>query len=69
MLDVILIPNRNVWRIERAERAAVLADATYFSALREALTSGPVVTSYSLAGVRRSIRTSSKASASLKRFV
>jgi phosphatidylserine/phosphatidylglycerophosphate/cardiolipin synthase-like enzyme len=36
-VDVILIPNRNVWRIERAERAAILSDATYFSALREAL--------------------------------
>jgi uncharacterized membrane protein YdjX (TVP38/TMEM64 family)/phosphatidylserine/phosphatidylglycerophosphate/cardiolipin synthase-like enzyme len=36
-VDVILTPNRNVWRIERAERAAILSDATYFSALREAL--------------------------------
>jgi phosphatidylserine/phosphatidylglycerophosphate/cardiolipin synthase-like enzyme/uncharacterized membrane protein YdjX (TVP38/TMEM64 family) len=35
---VILIPNRNVWRVERAERAAVLIDAaSYFGALREAL--------------------------------
>jgi phosphatidylserine/phosphatidylglycerophosphate/cardiolipin synthase-like enzyme/uncharacterized membrane protein YdjX (TVP38/TMEM64 family) len=36
-VDVVLIPHRNVWRIERAERAAFLADATYFSALRESL--------------------------------
>jgi phospholipase D1/2 len=35
---VILSPNRNCWRIERAKRAAVLADAaSYFGALREAL--------------------------------
>jgi phospholipase D1/2 len=35
---VILTPNRNVWRVERAERAAVLVDAgNYFGALREAL--------------------------------
>ena len=35
---VILTPNRNIWRLERAERAAVLIDAaSYFGALREAL--------------------------------
>jgi hypothetical protein len=35
---VILAPNRNCWRIERAERAAVLIDAAcYFGALRKAL--------------------------------
>ncbi len=34
---MILTPNRNVWRVERAERAAILSDASYFSALREAL--------------------------------
>jgi phospholipase D1/2 len=33
----IIVPNRNVWRIERASRVAVLADAaSYFQALREA---------------------------------
>jgi uncharacterized membrane protein YdjX (TVP38/TMEM64 family)/phosphatidylserine/phosphatidylglycerophosphate/cardiolipin synthase-like enzyme len=37
VVDVIFTPNRNVWRIERAERAAILTDATYFGALREAL--------------------------------
>ena len=31
-------PNRNVWRVERADRAAVLIDAgQYFGAVREAL--------------------------------
>jgi hypothetical protein len=35
---VILAPNRNIWRLERARRAAVLIDAAnYFGALREAL--------------------------------
>jgi phospholipase D1/2 len=35
---VILAPNRNCWRIERAGRAAVLIDAAcYFGALRKAL--------------------------------
>ena len=35
---MILAPNRNVWRIGRAERAAILIDgASYFGALREAL--------------------------------
>jgi phospholipase D1/2 len=35
---VILAPNRNVWRIGQAERAAILIDgASYFGALREAL--------------------------------
>jgi phospholipase D1/2 len=35
---VILAPNRNCWRIERAERAAVLIDAAcYFAALRKSL--------------------------------
>ena len=35
---VILAPNRNIWRLERAGRAAVLIDgASYFGALREAL--------------------------------
>jgi phosphatidylserine/phosphatidylglycerophosphate/cardiolipin synthase-like enzyme/uncharacterized membrane protein YdjX (TVP38/TMEM64 family) len=34
----ILTPNRNTWRIERAERAAVLVDAgQYFGAVREAM--------------------------------
>jgi len=34
----LLRPGRNVWRVERAERAAVLVDgASYFGALREAL--------------------------------
>lgn len=34
----LLRPGRNVWRIEKAERAAVLVDgATYFGALREAM--------------------------------
>src|SRR5947207_158743 len=36
--QVILAPNRNVWRIGRAERGAILIDgASYFGALREAL--------------------------------
>jgi phosphatidylserine/phosphatidylglycerophosphate/cardiolipin synthase-like enzyme/uncharacterized membrane protein YdjX (TVP38/TMEM64 family) len=36
--DVILRPHRNIWRLERAHRAAVLIDAgRYFGALREAL--------------------------------
>src|SRR5262245_5779552 len=34
---VILTPNRNAWRVERAGRAAILSDAGYFGALREAL--------------------------------
>jgi phospholipase D1/2 len=34
---VLLTPDRNVWRVERAERAAVLVDANYFGALRGAL--------------------------------
>ncbi|HET9585002.1 MAG TPA: hypothetical protein VFP38_13235, partial [Bradyrhizobium sp.] len=34
---MILSPNRNVWRVERAGRAAILSDAGYFGALREAL--------------------------------
>jgi phospholipase D1/2 len=34
---VILSPNCNVWRVERAGRAAILGDAGYFGALREAL--------------------------------
>ena len=35
---MILAPNRNIWRLERAGRAAVLIDgASYFGALREAL--------------------------------
>ena len=34
---VILSPNHNVWRVERAGRAAILSDAGYFGALREAL--------------------------------
>ena len=35
---MILAPNRNIWRLERAERAAILIDAArYFGALREAL--------------------------------
>ena len=34
---MILTPNRNVWRVERADRAAILPDASYFGALREAL--------------------------------
>jgi phospholipase D1/2 len=35
---VILAPNRNIWRLEQAGRAAVLIDAaSYFSALRESL--------------------------------
>jgi phosphatidylserine/phosphatidylglycerophosphate/cardiolipin synthase-like enzyme/uncharacterized membrane protein YdjX (TVP38/TMEM64 family) len=35
---VILAPNRNIWRLERARRAAVLIDgANYFGALRESL--------------------------------
>jgi len=35
---VILAPNRNIWRLERAGRAALLIDgASYFGALREAL--------------------------------
>ena len=34
---MLLTPDRNVWRVERAERAAVLADASYFGALRGAL--------------------------------
>jgi phosphatidylserine/phosphatidylglycerophosphate/cardiolipin synthase-like enzyme/uncharacterized membrane protein YdjX (TVP38/TMEM64 family) len=35
---VILIPNRNIWRLERARRVAVLIDgANYFGALRQAL--------------------------------
>ena len=35
---MILAPNRNIWRLERARRAAVLIDAAnYFGALREAL--------------------------------
>jgi phospholipase D1/2 len=35
---VILHPQRNIWRLARAERAAVLIDAaSYFGALREAL--------------------------------
>jgi phosphatidylserine/phosphatidylglycerophosphate/cardiolipin synthase-like enzyme/uncharacterized membrane protein YdjX (TVP38/TMEM64 family) len=34
----ILTPDRNVWRVDRAERAAVLVDAgRYFGAVREAL--------------------------------
>jgi phospholipase D1/2 len=38
MIPVILCPNRNSWRIERAERAAVLIDAAcYFGALRKSL--------------------------------
>jgi phospholipase D1/2 len=38
MVPVILCPNRNSWRIERAERAAVLIDAAcYFGALRKSL--------------------------------
>ena len=37
-IRVILTPTRNIWRLERAERAAVLIDAAnYFGALREAL--------------------------------
>ena len=33
----ILRPNRNVWRVERASRAAVLLDAAeFFGAVREA---------------------------------
>ncbi len=36
--NVILAPDRNIWRLERAERAAVLIDAArYFGALRETL--------------------------------
>lgn len=35
---MILAPNRNIWRLERAGRAALLIDgASYFGALREAL--------------------------------
>ena len=35
---MILAPDRNIWRLERAERAAVLIDAArYFGALRETL--------------------------------
>src|SRR5438105_2046691 len=34
---VLLTPHRNVWRVERAQRAAVLVDANYFGALRGAL--------------------------------
>ena len=34
---VLLTPDRNVWRLERAERAAVLVNANYFGALRGAL--------------------------------
>jgi hypothetical protein len=35
---LILTPHRNVWRLARAERAAVLIDAgRYFGALRQAL--------------------------------
>ena len=35
---MLFTPDRNVWRVDRAERAAVLIDAgTYFGALREAL--------------------------------
>jgi phospholipase D1/2 len=35
---VILTPNRNIWRLERARRVAVLIDgANYFGALRQAL--------------------------------
>jgi len=34
---VILQPDKNVWRIEQAGRAAVLSDAQYFGALRAAL--------------------------------
>ena len=34
---MLLTPHRNVWRVERAQRAAVLIDASYFGALREAL--------------------------------
>ena len=34
----IFEPGRNAWRVERAERAAILIDAcTYFGAVREAL--------------------------------
>src|SRR5207244_10938699 len=29
--DVILTPNRNIWRLERAERAAILIDAARYS--------------------------------------
>ena len=37
MASAILRPNRNVWRIERAERAAALIDgAAFFSAVRQA---------------------------------
>src|SRR6188474_1525962 len=37
MTSAILRPNRNVWRIERAARAAVLIDgAAFFSAVRAA---------------------------------
>ena len=30
---MILSPNRNVWRVERAGRAAILSDAGYFTLL------------------------------------
>ncbi len=36
--NVVLAPDRNIWRLERAERVAVLIDAArYFGALRETL--------------------------------
>jgi phospholipase D1/2 len=37
MVPAILRPNRNVWRIERAARAAALIDgAQFFHAVRQA---------------------------------
>jgi phosphatidylserine/phosphatidylglycerophosphate/cardiolipin synthase-like enzyme/uncharacterized membrane protein YdjX (TVP38/TMEM64 family) len=37
--STLLRPDRNIWRLDRAERAAVLLDAgTFFGAVREALT-------------------------------